>query len=104
MGFLDKMLAKQEQSVNRKIIGLLSQVEPQLNSRLGTVTCRENPQWVHQSIEVQTPLGKSIHFHRCRNVWHVGSGFEARPLANVDLKGGIVAGASFIANAVNFAN
>lgn len=100
MGFMDRMLAKQERSINERIIALLIQAEPQLKAKSGTVMCRENPDWTHQSIDVETPEGEPVQFHRCRNVWHVGTGLGARPIANVDLRGGIVAGAVFIAHAV----
>ena len=97
MGLMDKLLAKQESSVNKKIVNLLTLSEPLLEAKLSTAVCQENAGWTHQSIEVQTNSGASLNFHRCRNVWFVDSGLNAQAIANVDLGGHVPAAAWLIA-------
>ena len=97
MGLMDKFLAKQELSVNKKIVSLWRLWDPKLTVRLSTAACQESSDWTHQSIEVHASSGAALNFHRCRNVWFVGSGFEAKPVLDVDLRGGIPAGVLFLA-------
>lgn len=74
MGFLDRVLEKQETKGAERYIQVLNRLRPDLEAVLTKVQCNDGNGFFHTGFAVKTALGDKLHFHRCKNFWLVSDG------------------------------
>lgn len=70
MGFMDKMLQKQELKGSTRYVEWLQAMRPNLSPKLSEVQCNDID-FTHIGFEVLLSTGEKMRFHRCRNIWMV---------------------------------
>jgi hypothetical protein len=68
MGFMDKMLQKQELKGSTTYIEWLQEIRPNLQPKLSEILCNDTD-FIHVGFEVSLQSGEKMRFHRCRNIW-----------------------------------
>ena len=68
MGFMDKMLQKQELIGSTRYVEWLKEIRPNLVPKLSEIPCNETD-YMHVGFEVSLQSGEKMRFHRCRNIW-----------------------------------
>ncbi len=71
MGFMDKMLQKQELTGSTRYVEWLKAIRPYLSPKLSEIPCNETD-FLHMGFEVTLQTGEKMNFHRCRNIWMAG--------------------------------
>lgn len=74
MGFLDKVLEKQETKGSERYIQVLNELRPDFGAALTKVQCNDGNGFFHTGFAVKTASGSKLHFHRCKNSWLVSDG------------------------------
>ena len=68
MGFMDKMLQKQELKGSTRYVEWLEQIRPDPDPKISEIPCNESD-FMHVGFEVSLQNGEKMRFHRCRNIW-----------------------------------
>jgi hypothetical protein len=71
MGFMDKMLQKQELKGSTIYVEWLEKIRPDLDAQIAEILCNETD-FMHVGFEVSLQNGEKMRFHRCRNIWMAG--------------------------------
>lgn len=71
MGFMDKMLQKQELKGSTRYVEWLQEIRANLAPKLSEIQCND-ADFVHIGFEVSLQSGEKMRFHRCRNIWMAG--------------------------------
>jgi hypothetical protein len=74
VGFLDKVLEKQETKGSERYIQVLNEFRADFEAALTKIQCNDGNGFFHTGFLVKTKSGSKLHFHRCRNSWFVSDG------------------------------
>jgi hypothetical protein len=79
MGFLDKMLEKQETKGSERYVQVLNQIRPDFEAALTKIQCNEGNGFFHTGFVIKIRTGKKLYYHRCRNTWMGSDGNLFQP-------------------------
>jgi hypothetical protein len=69
MGFMDKILEKQETKGSERYVEVLNSLRPDFKAELAKIQCNEGTGYLHVGIVLKTSSGEAMYVHRCRNIW-----------------------------------